>query len=384
MDFLPESGEDCRGSGEQDDKRTRRNHTPAFKAKVAMAAVRGEKTLTELAQQFEVNANQITQWKAQLVEGAAGVFGGGSAEAPPVVDVKVLHAKRKAMIDRTHELQDPAGLGGNAWSSKAAYDEFCARQAAQREAERARYAPQRVAMLAKYGSELAAIARDAREQALHDAAAPWLEGPHEPSAPGYEYLAGRWHDSMGGWKRHDFEKQPVAECRAAIETALPIPRSIREARDELRYWDERNDELCHALESWGDEQLDLPASFRREMVRRLYETELPIRTLDDLKLRLEFPEQAGMRIDTDEFLPACIEAFDRLVLNATSAQTAPAEPVQIAHPHTASARRNAVLDLLSNPNTATLADRETVNQRAKVSRQAGKTAHFFPVPQVVF
>ena len=43
--------------------------------------------------QFEVNANQITKWKAQLVEGAAGVFGGGSAEAPPVVDVKVLHAK---------------------------------------------------------------------------------------------------------------------------------------------------------------------------------------------------------------------------------------------------------------------------------------------------
>jgi transposase len=74
-------------------KRTRRNHTPAFKAKVAMAALRGEKTLTELAQQFEVHANQITKWKAQLVDGAAGVFGGGPAEAPPVVDVKVLHAK---------------------------------------------------------------------------------------------------------------------------------------------------------------------------------------------------------------------------------------------------------------------------------------------------
>ena len=51
MDFLPESGEDCRGSGEQDDE------TPpsAFKAKVAMAALRGEKTLTEPVQQFEVN-----------------------------------------------------------------------------------------------------------------------------------------------------------------------------------------------------------------------------------------------------------------------------------------------------------------------------------------
>jgi transposase len=62
--------------GEQMSRRPGRNHTAVFKAKVALAAVKGEKTLTELAQEFDVHANQITQWKSQLLEGAVGVFGG--------------------------------------------------------------------------------------------------------------------------------------------------------------------------------------------------------------------------------------------------------------------------------------------------------------------
>jgi transposase-like protein len=75
-------------------KRARRNHTPAFKAKVALAAVRGDKTLAELAQFFDVHPNQITDWKNLLVERSASVFdGAGSRAAEPPVDVKVLHAK---------------------------------------------------------------------------------------------------------------------------------------------------------------------------------------------------------------------------------------------------------------------------------------------------
>jgi transposase len=109
-------------------RRPRRNHTPAFKAKVALAAVKGDGTLAELAQQFDIHPNQITQWKRQLLDGAAEVFSSEARgeHAGPAVDLTVLHAKtreltleidllgrrvrqsgfaeRKAMIDRSHAL----------------------------------------------------------------------------------------------------------------------------------------------------------------------------------------------------------------------------------------------------------------------------------------
>jgi transposase len=76
-------------------RRARRRHTSAFKAKVALAAIKGELTLAQLAEHFDVHPNQITQWKAQLQESAADVFGagGGNGAAQPAVDVKSLHAK---------------------------------------------------------------------------------------------------------------------------------------------------------------------------------------------------------------------------------------------------------------------------------------------------
>src|SRR5438105_15695069 len=60
-------------------RRPRRNHTPAFKAKVALAAIKGDRTMAQLAEQFDVHPNQITSWKAQLESGAADVFGPGSS-----------------------------------------------------------------------------------------------------------------------------------------------------------------------------------------------------------------------------------------------------------------------------------------------------------------
>ncbi|MGZ8237341.1 MAG: IS3 family transposase [Methylobacter sp.] len=106
--------------------KTRRKHSSAFKAKVAMAALAGDKTLAQLAQEFEVHPNQITEWKRQLTERAAEVFGKPTESASPAVDLQVLHAKigqltlendflgrraqqggiaeRKAMIDRDSKL----------------------------------------------------------------------------------------------------------------------------------------------------------------------------------------------------------------------------------------------------------------------------------------
>ena len=74
-------------------RRRRRNHTGAFKAKVALAAIKGDRTLAQLAEQFDVHPNQITSWKAQLESGAADVFGPGVGQATPAIDVKSLHAK---------------------------------------------------------------------------------------------------------------------------------------------------------------------------------------------------------------------------------------------------------------------------------------------------
>jgi transposase-like protein len=76
-------------------RRPRRNHTPAFKARVALAAIKGDRTLAQLAEQFDVHPNQITSWKTQLEGGAVDVFGPGSSNggSQPAIEVKSLHAK---------------------------------------------------------------------------------------------------------------------------------------------------------------------------------------------------------------------------------------------------------------------------------------------------
>ena len=74
-------------------KRSRRNHTPAFKAKVALAAIKGEQTIVELAKRFEVHPNSILQWKANLLERAGELFERSAEAKGQSPDLKELHAK---------------------------------------------------------------------------------------------------------------------------------------------------------------------------------------------------------------------------------------------------------------------------------------------------
>lgn len=74
-------------------KRPRRNHTAAFKAKVALAAIKGDQTLIELSQRFDVHANQIGQWKQELLQRAAEVFATAAERRESGPDIKTLHAK---------------------------------------------------------------------------------------------------------------------------------------------------------------------------------------------------------------------------------------------------------------------------------------------------
>ena len=77
---------------------------------MALAAIKGDRTLAQLAEQFDVHPNQITSWKAQLEGGAADVFGSGSAgSTTPAVDVKSLHAKIGELTLENDFLESPIG-----------------------------------------------------------------------------------------------------------------------------------------------------------------------------------------------------------------------------------------------------------------------------------
>ena len=78
-------------------KETRRKHSAAFKAKVALAAMAGDRTLTELSRLFDVHPNQITNWKRQLSENARTVFENGTS-SKPLIDLKGLPMRLETLL----------------------------------------------------------------------------------------------------------------------------------------------------------------------------------------------------------------------------------------------------------------------------------------------
>ena len=87
------AGASCPQTGAERHEKTRRNHTAAFKDKVAIAALKGDETLAALAEKFDVHPNQITQWKTQLLENATNVFATAMEKRSAEPDLKALHAK---------------------------------------------------------------------------------------------------------------------------------------------------------------------------------------------------------------------------------------------------------------------------------------------------
>jgi transposase-like protein len=96
-------------------RRPRRNHSPQFKAKVALATLRGDKTLAELAEPFDVHPNQITQWRQQATENMAAAFDRGAGDAAADEALKELHAKiGQWTLEMDFLSGRPARLGGRA------------------------------------------------------------------------------------------------------------------------------------------------------------------------------------------------------------------------------------------------------------------------------
>ena len=113
MEFLPDSGHAVPGESGTNEQTTAPEPHTAFKA-MALAAIKGDRTLAQLAEQFDVHPNHITSWKAQLEGRAADVFGpgGGDGVMQPTVDVKSLHAKIGALTLENDFLEGALGKAG--------------------------------------------------------------------------------------------------------------------------------------------------------------------------------------------------------------------------------------------------------------------------------
>lgn len=182
------------------------------------------------------------------------------------------------------------------WMEKQAPGWKAKRSAEKAEKVRA-WRIRRAKILARYGSEEAALAPCWRERAILDAVARWRTTRGAPWQ--------RWRDKLDGWRDAFNCRKAPAHIVAAIAGAYPLPTTFAEAKAEHDYWQARSDEMEDVLstdgEFLGSLPLDLPAEMRAEMVRRLVYKDLPVTTLADLHARFAlYRDEEGWRDDEVE------------------------------------------------------------------------------------
>jgi DNA-binding CsgD family transcriptional regulator len=205
-------------------------------------------------------------------------------------------------------------------------------------------APEREAVISRYGSVDAAIAPCEREVLLRESVLQWstpCDPPHQ-----------RWTKRIGEWEG-PYSDIP-SHVREALSAAYPLPTTIEEAGAEYNYWQRRDHEMGLVLEDTSHTQLDLAADGRRKIVRDLLETGLRAQTIADVLVRQR--HRMAHEYSMPEVEQAVLADLEHLT---KIAETAPRQPVQTGQARTtASDRRAEVIRLLSNVDSAHLSDRE--------------------------
>jgi hypothetical protein len=211
-----------------------------------------------------------------------------------------------------------------------------------RSARARKEAPEREAVISRYGSIDAAIALCAREVLVREA----VNARRVPCDPPHQ----RWTKSLESGRYSDLPPH----LRKALSDAYPLPSTIAEAGAEYDYWEQRDHDLGLVLEDTTNTQLDLCADGRREIVRGLLETGLRARSLHDVLIRQRYV--VNLEYSAPEIGRAVLEDLQHLAKLSGPARQ---QPVQSGHARTtATDRRAEVIRLLSNADTARLSDRE--------------------------
>lgn len=225
-------------------------------------------------------------------------------------------------------------------------------------------APLEVAqVIARYGSREAALAPCSREKLLRAAVARWARPQEAP--------LDRWTRSLDGWTTASLPRHMPPDIRRAVETAYSLPTTIAGALAELEYWERRDRELAalvpHRVEGEaGQTHLDLPAHARAIVIRRLVEHGLRAQTAQDALARAEYWRARAGRGSWME--AALLEDLRHLARLEGAVDQNDEDKGKPSHFRTASERREEVVRMLTDPETASLSDRE-IARRVGVSPQ---------------